>query len=81
MFHLISAESENIARDYKVIRNELKTYAKALAEKQEYLFLTKTDLITPTELKKKLAIIKKINKNVVAISIHNWDSMEEVKRF
>lgn len=80
LFHLISAESENIARDYKVIRNELKTYAKALAEKQEYLFLTKTDLITPTELKKKLAIIKKINKNVVAISIHNWDSMEEVKK-
>ena len=80
LFHLISAESENIARDYKVIRNELKTYAKALAEKQEYLFLTKTDLITPTELKKKLAIIKKINKNAVAISIHNWDSMEEVKK-
>ncbi|MDP3764010.1 MAG: GTPase ObgE [bacterium] len=91
LFHLISAESENIARDYKVIRNELKTYADSafvatsakeasLASKQEYLFLTKTDLITPAELKKKLTAIKKINKNVVAISIHNWDSMEEVKK-
>ncbi|MDP3764575.1 MAG: GTPase ObgE [bacterium] len=80
LFHLISAESENIARDYKVIRNELKKYSETLAEKQEFLFLTKTDLVTPAELKKKLTAIKKINKDVVAISIHNWDSMEEVKK-
>lgn len=80
LFHLISAESEDIARDYKVIRNELKTYSDTLAEKQEYLFLTKTDLVTPAELKKKLTVIKKINKNAIPISIHNWDSLEEVKK-
>ncbi len=80
LFHLISVESENIAGDYKVIRNELKTYSETLAEKQEYLFLTKTDLVTPAELKKKLTAIKKINKSVIAISIHNWDSLAEVKK-
>lgn len=80
LFHLISAESENLAKDYKVIRNELKTYGKDLSEKQEYLFLTKNDMVAPADVKKKLATLKKINKNVIAISIHDWDSLEKVKK-
>lgn len=80
LFHLISTESENIARDYKIIRNELKTYSHTLAEKQEYLFLTKTDLIAPAELKKKLTILKKLNKKALAFSIHDWNSLEEIKK-
>jgi GTP-binding protein len=80
LFHLISAESENLAKDYKIIRNELKTYGKTLSEKQEYLFLTKSDMVAPADIKKKLAILKKINKNVIAISVHDWDSLEKVKK-
>ncbi|MEK7609279.1 MAG: GTPase ObgE, partial [Patescibacteria group bacterium] len=80
LFHLISAESENPARDYKVIRNELKTYGAGLIKKQEYLFLTKNDLIAPAELKKKLAVLKKISKKTLTVSIHDWDSLEKVKK-
>jgi len=80
LFHLISTESENLAKDYKVIRNELKTYGKELAKKDEYLFLTKSDLIPLSEQKKKLAVLKKINKNAMAISVHDWDSLEKVKK-
>ena len=32
------------------------------------------------ELKKKLALLKKLNKNAVAISIHDMDSLEKVKK-
>ncbi|MBI4118845.1 MAG: GTPase ObgE [Parcubacteria group bacterium] len=80
LFHLISAESENLAGDYKIIRNELKTYGGNLSKKQEYLFLTKSDLVAPAELKKKLASLKKTNKNILALSIHDWDSLEKVKK-
>ncbi|MBI2052381.1 MAG: GTPase ObgE [Candidatus Sungbacteria bacterium] len=80
LFHLVSAESENLVKDYKVIRNELKTYGGNLAKKQEYLFLTKSDLVAPAELKKKLAGLKKTNKNTLALSIHDWDSLEKVKK-
>ena len=80
LFHLISAESENPARDYKIIRNELKTYGVGLIKKQEYLLLTKSDLIAPAELKKKSAILKKISKNILTVSIHDWDSLEKVKK-
>lgn len=79
LFHLISVESENPARDYKIIKSELKNYSGNLAKKTEYLFLSKSDLLPEKEVKKKLAILKKINKNALPISIHNWDSLEKVK--
>ena len=79
LFHLISAESEDLAGDYSVIRKELETYSKILAEKPEYVFLTKTDTIYTENIKTKLVILKKINKNVLAISIIDEASMTEVK--
>ncbi|MBI2463029.1 MAG: GTPase ObgE [Candidatus Spechtbacteria bacterium] len=80
LFHLISAESENPVEDYNVIKNELKTYNEELIQKLEYIFLSKSDLIPEKDAKKKVAALKKINKNVFAISIHDWDSMEKVKK-
>ena len=79
LFHLISAESEDLASDYRVIRKELESYSKELADKPEYLFLTKSDVTTPTEIKKKITALKKLNKNITAISIHDEDALEKVK--
>ena len=63
VFHLISAESEDPARDYKVIRKELGDYSRDLIKKPEYLFLSKSDVISEKEAKKKLSILKKIHPN------------------
>ena len=80
LFHLLSAESANVARDYKIIKGELKKYSKELAEKPEYLFLTKSDLVDKKELKKKLDALKKLNKKTQGVSVHDWDSLEKVKK-
>lgn len=80
LFHLVSAESDEIARDYKVVRNELKRYSKELTLKKEYLFLSKYDMVSEKELKKKLTALQKLNKNVQALSIHDMDSIEKVKK-
>ncbi len=80
LFHLISAESENPARDYKIIKKELVNYSQELGKKAEYLFLSKSDLLPEKEIKKKLSVLKKLNKNALAISIHNWDSLEKVRK-
>jgi GTP-binding protein len=80
LFHLISAESEDPVNDYKIIRKELETYSAKLIEKKEYLFLSKSDTIDPKELKKKLTALKKVNKNVTAISIHDEETLSEVKK-
>ena len=60
LFHFVSAESESPVKDYRVIRKELKKYSPALIKKFEYVFLTKSDLAGPNDLKKKIAMLKKL---------------------
>ena len=80
LFHLISVESENPAKDYKTVRKELRVYNKDMMKKPEYLFLSKSDMIPIEKVKKKIAILRKLNKNAIPISIHDWDSLEKVKK-
>lgn len=80
LFHFVSAESEDPVADYKVIRKELGAYNKALLEKDEYLFLSKSDMAGPADIKKKLAALKKVNKNARLLSVHDWESLETVKK-
>lgn len=80
LFHLISAESPSPEKDYKIIRNELGAYNKALLEKPEFLFLSKSDTAGAEELKKKLSALKKINKNAIAISMYDSESVKAVEK-
>ncbi|OGZ46602.1 MAG: hypothetical protein A3J54_01005 [Candidatus Ryanbacteria bacterium RIFCSPHIGHO2_02_FULL_45_13b] len=79
LFHLISAESADPVRDYKIIRNELSSYSKNLAEKTEYVFLSKSDVVPITEITKKITALKKVSKNIFGLSIHDEQSLEKVK--
>lgn len=79
LFHFISAESTHPVKDYRVIRKELGAHAKLLLEKPEYLFLSKSDLVTAADVKKKLTALKKINRNTLAISIHDSDLLDAVQ--
>jgi GTP-binding protein len=80
LFHLISSESENVKKDYQVIRKELENYSDALAQKTEYLILTKSDLRTSPEIKKQETILKKLNKNLITISIIEENDLEKVRQ-
>ena len=80
LFHLISAESKSPTKDYKIIRKELGAYNKTLLDKPEYVFISKSDSVTSVELKKKLTTVKKLNLKTKAISIHDWESIEAVKK-
>jgi len=79
LFHFISAESQHPLEDYKTIKNELETYNKELLLKPEYIFLTKTDLLSEKDIKKKITILKKTKKEVLAISIIDEKSLKEVE--
>ena len=72
--------NENLLNDYKIIRKELEKYSGDLVKKQEYIFLTKIDLITEKEVKKKIKELKKISANVLPVSIYNEESIEKVKK-
>jgi GTP-binding protein len=77
LFHFISVESEDFKKDYETIRKELGDYKKKLLEKEEYVFISKTDTISEEELKDRL---KEWRKKVTPISIYNYESIEEVKK-
>lgn len=80
LFHLVPADSLDLAHDYAVIRAELGAHNPALLAKTEYLFLSKTDMVGEAELNEKLAILKKLNPTVTPISVYNWESLDSVKR-
>jgi GTPase len=78
--HCISLESKNLPEDWKIVRQELKSYSGKLAKKKEIILLTKSDLATPEEIKKKEKGIRFVNKDVIVVSIHDWDSLEGLKK-
>lgn len=80
LIHCLSLESENLKKDWKVIRKELENFSPELTQKKEFLLLTKSDLITPDDLKQKIEEAKKISTNLLVVSIHDWDSLERLKK-
>ena len=80
LFHLISAESEDLDKDYKIVRKELEKYSKDLADKKEYLFLSKYDVLSVEDLKEKLAVLKKLNKNAAILSVYDEESLKKVRQ-
>ena len=81
LFHCISSESTDIKGDYTIIRNELGAHDKTLLKKSECILLTKTDLISEDEVKECMKVLKKLNKQVIAVSVQNKNGLEELKAF
>ncbi len=78
LLHCISLESNDISRDYKVIREELKRYSPDLVSKKEVIVLTKTDMIDEVKLKEQLKIAKKLNKDVLTVSVLDDMAMKKL---
>lgn len=76
--HLVSLENEDIALAYKTVRAELRKYDKALYDKDEVLILTKADVVMPAELKKAVTKAKKLNKNVLSVTLYDDKSVKEL---
>ncbi len=80
LFHFISAESLAPAKDYQTIRKELGAYNKELLDRTEYLFLTKSDLVDEKTLAKKLKTLEKMNPDIIAVSIHDSESVKKIEK-
>src|SRR5581483_10440948 len=80
LFHLISATSEDPAKDYTTVRNEMGTYNPLLLEKPEYVFLSKSDEADQTRLAEMIETFKNMGKIIWPISIISQDHLEPVKK-
>ncbi len=89
LFHLVSAENENVYNAYQTVRRELQKYSPKLAEKTEVVLLTKVDLCSQEEITKKLKELQKTwtrgpspsgrKKEIIPLSIYDDSSLEKVK--
>jgi GTP-binding protein len=73
---IMPVDGSEPAKNYKAIRNELKLYSKALAEKQEVIVANKIDLDPDGERVKELK--KKIRKKVYPISAVTGKGVKEL---
>jgi GTP-binding protein len=82
LFHFIDAGTENPVQDYEIIRKELESYSPLLTQKQEYVFITKTDTVSEKLCAK---IIKELaphvrNKEIFELSVNDPQKMAAAKK-
>ena len=65
VLHLIDGTEEDVVKNYKTVRKELKAYGGNLARKPEIIALNKCDALDAADIKKKIAALKKISKKPV----------------
>ncbi len=80
ILHCIAADSEDFLKDYKTVNSELEKYNSLLIEKDEIIVITKSDLVEKEIINKKIDKLKKLKKNILVVSIHDFDSLENLKK-
>ncbi len=80
LLHVLPASSENVVKDYQVVRKELEKYNPELIEKPEIIIFTKTDLMDQKQVEQKITQLKKFRKKVIPVSIHDWDSLKGLEK-
>jgi GTP-binding protein len=62
LLHLVDATSDDVVRDWKIVRGELDAYGGGLDEKPEIVALSKVELVPDDDLKKKAKALKRAAK-------------------
>ena len=79
LLHLIDGTDDDVVKNYKTIRAELKAYGNGLSRKPEIIALNKCDSLPPADVKRKIAALKKVSKkDVYAISAVAQKGVAEV---
>lgn len=59
LVHLIASNEEDILKEYKIIRTELEKFDPEMSKKKEIVIISKTDLISESELAEKVKAFEK----------------------
>lgn len=77
--HFISIESEDIEKDYLLIRNELKNVSETLFNLPEVIILNKTDLANEEKKVEAVEKLKRYDKKILVSSSYDFDSIQNLK--
>lgn len=79
LLHLVSLEHEDPLAQYYAIREELSQYGKGLEEKEEWIILTKKDLVDKEVIESTVKALEKIEKRVLVIGQDDPDSYKNLR--
>jgi GTP-binding protein len=81
LLHLIDGTGGNAGVGYKTVRAELSAYGHELAEKPEIIALTKADALSPDDIKRQVALLKRVSKtSPLVVSAVSGERVPEVLR-
>jgi GTP-binding protein len=78
LLHLVSLEHSDPANEYYTIRGELSQYDKSLIEKEEWIILTKKDLVEQAFIDRVVQDLAKNEKRVFVIGQDDPDSLKKL---
>ncbi|MCA9365891.1 GTPase ObgE [Candidatus Kaiserbacteria bacterium] len=78
LLHLVSLESESPKNTYYTIRKELSDYSKLLEDKEEWIILTKSDLLNKEDINEVVNIFDKFENRVFVLSVETGDGLKEL---
>ena len=81
ILHLVDGTAEDPGAAYKTVRGELEAYGQGLTDKPEIIALSKIDALTPEEIKKQAAKLKKACKTTpLVLSSASGKGVQEALR-
>lgn len=79
LLHLVSLESQNPVEEYYTIRKELSEYSEELATKEEWIILTKKDLVKQEDIISIKESLAKTENRVFVVSENDEDSIKKLR--
>jgi len=79
LLHLVSLEHEDPVSEYYTIREELSKYDKSLSEKDEWIILTKKDLVDNDYIESIKSVLAKTEKRVLVIGQDDPESYKKLQ--
>lgn len=79
LLHLVSLEHDDPISQYYTIRDELSQYDTLLTEKEEWIILTKSDLVEQGHIDKCVEALEKIEKRVLVIGKDDEKSFKNLR--
>ena len=81
LLHLVDGTCEHAGKAYKTVRNELEAYGHGLMDKPEIVALSKSDALTPTQIKQQTDRLKRAAKKTpMVLSALSGDGVPEALR-
>lgn len=79
LLHCIPCDSTDPINEYHTVSKELASFNPSLKRKKEMVILTKSDLTDQAGIEEVKSELKKLGKPMVAVSVYNLESIENLK--